>query len=59
MTSSTRAALSRWNGQERAVTIQNVTDRSGVFISTISRVVTGCVAVGFATAERIRRQLPS
>jgi DNA-binding LacI/PurR family transcriptional regulator len=41
------------------MTIQDVTDRSGVFISTISRVVTGCVAVGFATAERIRRQLPS
>jgi DNA-binding LacI/PurR family transcriptional regulator len=41
------------------MTIQDVTDRSGVFISTISRVVTGCVAVEFATAERIRRQLPS
>jgi DNA-binding LacI/PurR family transcriptional regulator len=39
------------------MTIQDVAERSGVFISTISRVVTGCIAVEFATAERVQEAI--
>jgi len=39
MTPSTRAAPSRRDGQERAVTIQDVAIRSGVSISTVSNVL--------------------
>lgn len=41
----------------RAVTIQDVAARSGVSISTVSRVVTGAVAVEPATAERVREAI--
>src|SRR5215218_986507 len=57
MTPSTRAAPSRRDGQERPVTIQDVAVRSGVSISTVSRVVTGSVAVEPATAERVREAI--
>jgi LacI family transcriptional regulator len=57
MTPSRRAAPSRRDGQERAVTIQDVAVRSGVSISTVSRVVTGSVAVEPATAERVREAI--
>jgi LacI family transcriptional regulator len=39
------------------VTIQDVAARSGVSISTVSRVVTGAVAVEPATAERVREAI--
>jgi LacI family transcriptional regulator len=41
----------------RAVTIQDVAARTGVSISTVSRVVTGAVAVEPATAERVREAI--
>ena len=44
-------------GKERPVTIQDVAARSGVSISTVSRVVTGAVAVEPATAERVREAI--
>ncbi len=44
-------------GKERAVTIQDVAARAGVSISTVSRVVTGAVAVEPATAERVREAI--
>jgi DNA-binding LacI/PurR family transcriptional regulator len=47
----------RRDGQERAVTIQDVAIRSGVSISTVWRVVTGSVAVEPATAERVREAI--
>jgi LacI family transcriptional regulator len=43
--------------KQRAVTIQDVAVRSGVSISTVSRVVTGSVAVEPATAERVREAI--
>ena len=43
--------------EDRAVTIQDVAARSGVSISTVSRVVTGAVAVEPATAERVREAI--
>jgi LacI family transcriptional regulator len=43
--------------EERAVTIQDVAARAGVSISTVSRVVTGAVAVEPATAERVREAI--
>ena len=39
------------------MTIQDVAARSGVSISTVSRVVTGAVAVEPATAERVREAI--
>jgi LacI family transcriptional regulator len=57
MTPPKRAAPDRRDGQERAVTIQDVAVRSGVSISTVSRVVTGSVAVEPATAERVREAI--
>jgi LacI family transcriptional regulator len=44
---------------ERAVTIQDVALRARVSISTVSRVVTGSVAVEPATAERVREAIAS
>jgi LacI family transcriptional regulator len=41
------------------VTIQDVAVRAGVSISTVSRVVTGSVAVEPATAERVREAIAS
>ena len=41
----------------RAVTIQDVAALSGVSISTVSRVVTGSVAVEPATAERVKEAI--
>ena len=41
------------------MTIQDVAVRSGVSISTVSRVVTGSVAVEPATAERVREAIAS
>ena len=52
-----RRAPSRRDGAERVVTIQDVATRSGVSISTVSRVVTGTVAVEPATAERVREAI--
>ena len=43
--------------EDRAVTIQDVAARSGVSISTVSRVVTGAVAVEPETAERVREAI--
>ena len=43
--------------EDRAVTIQDVAARSGVSISTVSRVVTGAVAVEPATSERVREAI--
>ena len=43
--------------EDRAVTIQDVAARSQVSISTVSRVVTGAVAVEPATAERVREAI--
>ena len=57
MTRSKRAASSRRHGEERPATIQDVAARSGVSISTVSRVVTGAVAVEPATAERVREAI--
>src|SRR5215210_3600602 len=57
MTRSKHAALGRRDGEERAATIQDVAVRSGVSISTVSRVVTGSVAVEPATAERVREAI--
>ncbi|MDF2760265.1 MAG: transcriptional regulator, LacI family, partial [Thermomicrobiales bacterium] len=44
-------------GKERPVTIQDVAARAGVSISTVSRVVTGAVAVETATAERVKEAI--
>src|SRR5215210_8241542 len=57
MTRSKHAALGRRDGEERAATIQDVAVRSGVSISTVSRVVTGSVAVEPATAERVNEAI--
>jgi LacI family transcriptional regulator len=43
--------------EDWAVTIQDVAARSGVSISTVSRVVTGAVAVEPETAERVREAI--
>jgi LacI family transcriptional regulator len=50
--STTPPLLEDW-----AVTIQDVAARSGVSISTVSRVVTGAVAVEPETAERVREAI--
>ena len=50
--STTPPLLEDW-----AVTIQDVAARSGVSISTVSRVVTGAVAVEPATSERVREAI--
>jgi LacI family transcriptional regulator len=42
---------------ERLTTIQDVATRAGVSISTVSRVVTGAVAVDPMTAERVREAI--
>jgi LacI family transcriptional regulator len=57
MTPSQRAAVRQRDSKGRAVTIQDVATRSGVSISTVSRVVTGAVAVEAATAERVREAI--
>ncbi len=68
MTPSTRVEKSRGRAveketkaprlrEDRAVTIQDVAARSGVSISTVSRVVTGAVAVEPATSERVREAI--
>src|ERR671911_938459 len=44
-------------GKKQSVTIQDVAARSEVSISTVSRVVTGAVAVEPATAERVREAI--
>jgi LacI family transcriptional regulator len=53
----TRLSTHDSGGKERAVTIQDVAARSGVSISTVSRVVTGAVAVEPATAERVKEAI--
>jgi LacI family transcriptional regulator len=42
---------------DRSPTLQDVATRAGVSISTVSRVVTGSVAVETATAERVREAI--
>lgn len=51
---SGKSVITRRNGEERSVTIQDVATRAGVSISTVSRVITGSVAVEPATAKRVR-----
>jgi LacI family transcriptional regulator len=48
---------SRRGTEERSATIQDVASRAGVSISTVSRYVTGAVAVEPATAERVREAI--
>jgi LacI family transcriptional regulator len=57
MAKSTPATTSRRNHEERSATIQDVAARAGVSISTVSRYVTGAVAVEPATAERVREAI--
>jgi LacI family transcriptional regulator len=47
----------RREGEERYATIQDVAARAGVSISTVSRYVTGAVAVEPGTAERVREAI--
>lgn len=43
--------------EERSPTLQDVAARAGVSVSTVSRVVTGSVAVEAGTAERVREAI--
>lgn len=57
MAKGSGTAASRRGSEERRATIQDVAARAGVSISTVSRFVTGAVAVEPATAERVREAI--